>query len=534
MALGLGCLVGYARMASLGFVGYLAPADAPSVDSWYALSTAANVATLLLLSLNGWRKALSVSVPSLIFATAAAVAAPIVFAICGDGGIATGFWGEPGAEPPRGVATFGGFIVAMLAGISTAYLMYIWMLLLSGYRTREIVGVALGAIAVTAAIVLGTPRMDEALALVGAVATAFASGACALLADHRLESARPDGPLHAADARRIPWFMLFTILTCGFFSTVLYGITGHLTWLYDWAPNFSVFGGALAGAIAATAALMLARDDWMRFVWIPPLVLLTVALGLSCLSIRESIQAAVGIVLASALYAHFLQWTAITALFSDLRIPKAFLAAIVLTVSSGYVATLVGDALGSALPHSMQNLGGVAGIMVLALALLAIAAVALYRRFIGAGAADDRDAPRARDDAGVVGSLAAATPNAPERVAGLQAKTDPLAAGASDKAAPANETAVAGDGEEHASASNPTDALKARMDRYAAEYGLTPREREVALLTMQGFSCAYIAEKLVVSNSTVRFHQQNIYRKFDVHSRNELIELGASDEPASV
>ena len=46
----------------------------------------------------------------------------------------------------------------------------------------------------------------------------------------------------------------------------------------------------------------------------------------------------------------------------------------------------------------------------------------------------------------------------------------------------------------------------------------------MALFTVQGFSCAYIANKLVVSNSTVRFHQQNIYRKFDVHSRNELIE----------
>ena len=71
----------------------------------------------------------------------------------------------------------------------------------------------------------------------------------------------------------------------------------------------------------------------------------------------------------------------------------------------------------------------------------------------------------------------------------------------------------------------PLDALKSHLDALAAEYGLTPREAEVALFTVQGFSCAYIANKLVVSNSTVRFHQQNIYRKFDVHSRNELIEL---------
>ncbi len=117
VALGLGCLAGYARMASVGFVGYLSPAGAPSVDPWYALRTAACLATL---ALNGWRKMLSVSVPSLIFATAAAIAAPIVFAVSEGGELASGFWGESGTMPPASVAATGGFAVAVLTGTSAA------------------------------------------------------------------------------------------------------------------------------------------------------------------------------------------------------------------------------------------------------------------------------------------------------------------------------------------------------------------------------------------------------------------------------
>ena len=120
VAMGLGCLAGYARMASVGFVGYLSPAGAPSVDPWYALRTAVCLAMFALLALNGWRKTLSVSVPSLIFATAAAVAAPIVFAVSEGGELASGFWGESGTMPPASVAATGGFAVAVLTGTSAA------------------------------------------------------------------------------------------------------------------------------------------------------------------------------------------------------------------------------------------------------------------------------------------------------------------------------------------------------------------------------------------------------------------------------
>ena len=100
-------------------------------------------------------------------------------------------------------------------------------------------------------------------------------------------------------------------------------------------------------------------------------------------------------------------------------------------------------------------------------------------------------------------------------------------ASVADGASVAGGTSIAGEDAGEDSTNQPVvpvDALKVRLDLLAEQYGLTPREAEVALLTVQGFSGAYISEKLFVSNSTVRFHQQNIYRKFDVHSRNELIE----------
>ena len=50
LARGFGCMIGYARMASLGFVGYLSQGVIESVDPWYALRSAVCVAVLALLA----------------------------------------------------------------------------------------------------------------------------------------------------------------------------------------------------------------------------------------------------------------------------------------------------------------------------------------------------------------------------------------------------------------------------------------------------------------------------------------------------
>lgn len=60
-------------------------------------------------------------------------------------------------------------------------------------------------------------------------------------------------------------------------------------------------------------------------------------------------------------------------------------------------------------------------------------------------------------------------------------------------------------------------------------YQLTQRETEVLGELAYGHSSTYIAEVLFISTNTVRSHMKNIYRKLEVNSREEVIELLRSE-----
>jgi DNA-binding CsgD family transcriptional regulator len=65
------------------------------------------------------------------------------------------------------------------------------------------------------------------------------------------------------------------------------------------------------------------------------------------------------------------------------------------------------------------------------------------------------------------------------------------------------------------------------FDEAAQQAGLTKRQIEVFDLLVQGYSSKMIQEKLFLSSSTVNSHINAIYRKFNVHSKDELMkELG--------
>jgi DNA-binding CsgD family transcriptional regulator len=61
-----------------------------------------------------------------------------------------------------------------------------------------------------------------------------------------------------------------------------------------------------------------------------------------------------------------------------------------------------------------------------------------------------------------------------------------------------------------------------RRERLTGIEALTPTERRIALLAVEGKSNPEIAQDLFVTRKTVEFHLSNAYRKLGIHSREEL------------
>lgn len=59
----------------------------------------------------------------------------------------------------------------------------------------------------------------------------------------------------------------------------------------------------------------------------------------------------------------------------------------------------------------------------------------------------------------------------------------------------------------------------------AERFRLTPREREVLELLVRGRTASYIAEELVISNTTAKTHIKHIYQKMDVQSKQMLLDI---------
>ena len=69
------------------------------------------------------------------------------------------------------------------------------------------------------------------------------------------------------------------------------------------------------------------------------------------------------------------------------------------------------------------------------------------------------------------------------------------------------------------------DALGAGVDAVAAQFELTPREREILGYLARGRSAKFIAETLVISENTAWAHIKRVYAKTGVHSKQELMSV---------
>ncbi|WP_180326604.1 helix-turn-helix domain-containing protein [Raoultibacter phocaeensis] len=71
----------------------------------------------------------------------------------------------------------------------------------------------------------------------------------------------------------------------------------------------------------------------------------------------------------------------------------------------------------------------------------------------------------------------------------------------------------------------PTDTTKRAIAAIAEQYALSPRESEIALLVVKGYTLPMIGEKLFISTDTVRSHSKGLYKKLGIHKKQELIAL---------
>ena len=69
----------------------------------------------------------------------------------------------------------------------------------------------------------------------------------------------------------------------------------------------------------------------------------------------------------------------------------------------------------------------------------------------------------------------------------------------------------------------PVRDVAARCEELARACGLTPREGEILGYLGRGHGIAFVADALVISESTVRTHVKSIYKKLGVNSREELV-----------
>lgn len=63
------------------------------------------------------------------------------------------------------------------------------------------------------------------------------------------------------------------------------------------------------------------------------------------------------------------------------------------------------------------------------------------------------------------------------------------------------------------------------LERMCADYGLSPREKDVCALLCRGRNRQFVSNELGISLETAKTHVTNVYRKMGIHSQQELLDV---------
>lgn len=193
-----------------------------------------------------------------------------------------------------------------------------------------------------------------------------------------------------------------------------------------------------------------------------------------------------------------------------------------LCVGPTLVAMLAGDVVGTGL-SPLATYDFAMAVNVLFVCVYALSLVLFLVAFTRKGGRGRERAAEAAHDVAVVGArhdAPGAAPNEP-----------PLGAESTVRSADAEacvESAPSATGEPAGPSQGAADIaalLDRRMDALGLAEPFSPREREVVGLVLRGNNVPAIARKLYISENTARDHMKSIYRKADIHSRQELIDL---------
>lgn len=69
------------------------------------------------------------------------------------------------------------------------------------------------------------------------------------------------------------------------------------------------------------------------------------------------------------------------------------------------------------------------------------------------------------------------------------------------------------------------DKVAQRCSILGTQHQLTMREKDILLLVARGRDVPNISKHLFISENTIRSHSKNIYKKLDIHSKQELLDL---------